>query len=84
MCNICDGTAISDGVATWEVLVATTKIEDVEVLRETDDAILVQFDNQELWVPKSVIHDDSEVYEMGCDGTLIIAEWWAEKKGLAD
>ena len=35
----------------------------------------------EVWVPKSVIHDDSEVFAADDEGTLIVFEWWAEKQG---
>lgn len=34
------------------------------------------------WFPKSVIHDDSEVWEEGQQGTLIVKRWFAEKEGL--
>jgi hypothetical protein len=33
------------------------------------------------WVPKSVIHDDSEVYKDGTEGTLVVKDWYAEKEG---
>lgn len=34
------------------------------------------------WVPKSVIHDDSEVYDGGDgEGDLVVETWWAEKEG---
>jgi len=56
---------------------------DVYVLRETSRAILVQIDNADVWVPKSVLHDDSEVREEGDEGILIVHYWWAEKHGLA-
>lgn len=35
-----------------------------------------------VWVPKSLIHDDSEVYKEGTKGTLVVARWFAEKEGL--
>lgn len=57
--------------------------------RETAKAILVSFGkaskytkSPEVWVPKSVVHDDSEVYKEGDTGTLIVARWFAEKEGL--
>ena len=53
-----------------------------EVLRETDRAILVTRGKGELWIPKSVIHDDSEVYEDGDRGKLVVQTWWAEEKDL--
>jgi hypothetical protein len=33
------------------------------------------------WLPKSILHDDSEVYKMGDSGKLIVKQWWAEKEG---
>lgn len=36
------------------------------------------------WIPKSVIHDDSEVYQEGHEGRLVLAGWFADKEGLAD
>lgn len=36
------------------------------------------------WIPKSVLHDDSEVYENGHEGDVVVAEWWADKEGLSD
>lgn len=32
-------------------------------------------------VPKSVVHDDSPVFEEGHEGTLIVKYWFAEKEG---
>lgn len=64
-----------------------TSLGDATILRETDKAILVDLADlgAEQWVPKSVIHDDSECYpERGewNDGELVVADWWAEKEGL--
>lgn len=50
---------------------------------ESDKALFVEapeFDEQ-LCVPRSCIHKDSEVYEVGHEGTLLIVRWFAEKKG---
>lgn len=55
---------------------------EASCLKETPKAILVNRGKGDLWVPKSVIHDDSEVYEEGHEGTLIVKRWWAEEKGL--
>lgn len=59
------------------------EVETVEA--ETEKAILVEIEGEKHWVPKSQIHDDSEVYskESG-GGTLIVSEWWAKKQGLAE
>ena len=34
------------------------------------------------WIPKSVVHDDSEVYKQGDEGKLVLEEWFALKEGL--
>jgi hypothetical protein len=60
-----------------------TRIEDCEARVETDSALLIIIDGEEEWVPKSVIHDDSEVYEEGGEGTLVVEDWFARKKGWA-
>jgi hypothetical protein len=54
--------------------------------RETDKALLVllDVDDEEHWVPKSVIDDDSECYSMESGaGDLVVAAWWAEREELA-
>ena len=58
--------------------------EDVTCTRETSKAILVNGipDHPGLWVPKSQISDDSEVYGAGHTGSLLVSMWWAEKAGL--
>jgi hypothetical protein len=61
---------------------ATARIEDCEAKRETDKALLVDIDGDLLWVPKSVIHDDSEVWEEGQKGDLVVEEWWYDKNGF--
>jgi len=56
--------------------------------RETPTAILVQLidDGEDtMWIPKSCLHDDSEVYGEYEDqnrGQLVVKMWWAEEKGL--
>ena len=61
---------------------ACVEWEKVKVLHESDLSLLVKIDDQEIWIPKSTIHDDSEVYKADTEGTLIISEWIAEKKEL--
>ncbi len=53
------------------------------VMAETDHAILVEIEGEKVWVPKSQMHEDSEVYsrESG-SGELLVTEWWAKKRGL--
>lgn len=52
-------------------------------IRESDKAILVRIDDKETWVPKSVVHDDSEVWKKDDEGKLVVKLWWAEKNGHA-
>jgi len=60
----------------------TVQFENVTVKIETDKALLCEWDADEHWVPKSQIHEDSEVYADGTNGTLIVSDWWADKAGL--
>ena len=58
-----------------------------EVIGFSDLALKCQVEDREkpLWVPRSVIHDASEVYGTAPhnnSGELIVATWWAEKNGL--
>ena len=58
------------------------EIRDVQAIKETDAALLCAIEGEEIWIPKSQINDDSEVYAEGGEGTLVITRWFAEKKGL--
>lgn len=52
----------------------------------TDLAVRVrlskEYGHREVWVPKSVIMEDSEVNDVDDDGTLWVQLWWAEKSDL--
>lgn len=50
-----------------------------EVLYETDLAILVLCDEEEIWLPKSQLEEWPDIGE---EGTVIMTEWIAEEKGL--
>lgn len=58
--------------------------EKAKVLRESPKALLIRFDGQEMWVPKSCIHDDSEVFDAkdNAEGKLVLKGWFAADKGL--
>ena len=58
------------------------EFEDIAVEKETEMAILVEIEGDKYWLPKSQIHEDSEVKEEGDEGTLVTTHWWAEKEGL--
>jgi len=61
----------------------TVRIDDVTCKRSTAKAILVEIDGDEYWIPQSQIDDDSEVWQEGDEGVLVITEWIAEQKGIA-
>jgi hypothetical protein len=68
---------------TYDEELAEVEVEEVKA--ETEKAILCLVETGDLvWVPKSVIHEDSEVYSKrsGC-GTLVVPAWFAKKSGLA-
>ena len=59
-------------------------LPNVTAKRETAMALLCEIERDDLrWVPKSCIHDDSEVFKEGDEGELAVKSWWAEKEGLA-
>jgi len=59
------------------------RIENVECSKETDNAILIHFDDgEEHWIPKSQISADSEVFEAYTKGDLIVYQWFAEQAEL--
>jgi hypothetical protein len=58
------------------------RIEGVTCIDESPKAIKVVIDKDAHWIPKSQVHDDSEVYKKDDDGVLIISAWIAGEKGL--
>lgn len=51
-----------------------------EALKETDAALLVDIDGEEVWIPKSVIGYDSDINGEGDIGTLSVQAWFARKE----
>jgi hypothetical protein len=68
----------------------TVEIRKALVVAETQKAVRVSAPGWEepKWVPKSVITDDSEVYDESQDGCgpgkLAVKKWWADKEGIED
>jgi hypothetical protein len=58
-------------------------LPNVTAKRETDKALLCVIEGEEKWIPKSCVHDDSEVFAEGDTGELAVKSWFAEKEGLA-
>ena len=62
------------------------------VIAETNKAIGVarpkdsgedEFEEVPFWVPKSVLHDDTEVREKDDEGDLVVKLWWVERNNHA-
>jgi len=59
-------------------------LDDCTCIKETDKALLIEYEGDEFWIPKSQIVDgDSEVDSEGDIGVLAITQWIAEEKGLS-
>jgi hypothetical protein len=53
------------------------------IVRETDKALLVRFeDGEESWIPLSQIADSDDYREGDGPGTISVTEWIAEQKDL--
>jgi hypothetical protein len=57
-----------------------------KVIKATDKALQVELTDlgETRWIPRSVIHDDSEVYDEGenKEGEVVVKQWWANQEGL--
>lgn len=64
--------------------------ENVRVKRASPKAMLCVINDEEHWIPRSQVHDDSEVFVddteaiQGSPGKLVITRWFARKNGLVD
>ena len=55
----------------------------------TAKAILVTLADEgtkQRWIPQDAIHDDSEVYDSGQSGKLVVKDghWWCRQEGFCD
>jgi hypothetical protein len=57
-------------------------LEDVFAKGASEKALLCVIDGDEHWIPKSQISDDSEVYDRGHKGKLVITHWLAKQREL--
>ena len=62
----------------------------VRVIQERPAAIQVEFMDDEVidlvdqnpeWIPSSQVHANSEAWEYGDDGELVVNEWLAKQRG---
>lgn len=51
-------------------------------VKETAAALLCRISGKDVWIPKSQIDDDSEVWKEGDEGRLVVSEWIAIEKRL--
>jgi hypothetical protein len=58
-------------------------IKDVVVIKRTDKAVLCLIEEDEVWIPQLQIDDDSEVWDEGDEGTLVISQWIADQKKIS-
>ncbi len=60
-------------------------VEEAVVVKERPKALLIQSYavEGEFWVPKSAVHDDSEVWRAGQEaGDLVVEAWAVKGKGV--
>lgn len=55
---------------------------DTKCIFNTQKAILVLLDGEKKWIPMSIIHEDSEVWVKGDEGTLVLPEWFCKKEKI--
>lgn len=57
-----------------------------KVVGSSDKALEIELEDlgERRWIPRSVIHDDSEVYDEdeNKEGEVFVHQWWAVKNGL--
>lgn len=58
--------------------------KEASALKETERALLCEVDGKQFWIPKSIIHDDSEVFDAkgNREGALVLPQWFVEKEGI--
>jgi hypothetical protein len=57
-------------------------VEVDEIIRATDDALLVKLGEEEVWIPRSQIADDERYEEGDLNCTVSITKWIANRKGI--
>lgn len=62
----------------------TKSVDNVICVKETEKAICIKINDpkymQTMWLPKSQLHADSQVYEMDTAGTIIMSQWIYDQK----
>lgn len=68
----------------FEKCVATVETAKALLVRCDDDGDAAKFNEKPegRWLPKSCIHDDSEVNSKDDKGMLVVKTWFAKKEGI--
>lgn len=55
-----------------------------EILSETDNAFLVLLNEEEIWIPKSVISDSKDYDKGDVECSISVQRWFTEKNELGE
>jgi hypothetical protein len=55
--------------------------DEVECVGETPHALKIQAVGDKFWIPRSCLHDDSEISSLGDKGRLVTYLWLADSRG---
>lgn len=57
---------------------------EARIVKDTGKCFLIDVEGESVLIPKSQIHDDSEVFDMdNREGRLVIPMWLAVDRGIA-
>lgn len=57
-------------------------LEDCDVIKVTDKAALVVYDDEQIWLPLSQMSDPEDLVQGETGVTIGITEWIANEKGI--
>ena len=57
-------------------------IHDVDIKHETDNAVLIECDGEEYWIPFSQVEEMTKGAN-GRESSITITQWIADQKGLS-
>lgn len=60
----------------------STTLERCVRVRETDNAVLIEYDDEEIWIPLSQV-ESMHFNKLGL-GSIVITDWIAKQKGLSE
>jgi len=58
------------------------EIEITNCLRVTEKAVLLEIDEEEVWIPFSQIEDNKEKITKGYEGVLFLSTWICDKNNI--